>query len=179
MLKKSLSIIAYLTILVILGLAVRHFAINPITNKTPAINATSLFTTSLTDVQGIKQNLSQYKGKIIVVNFWATWCPPCREEMPELSLLHQEYKNKNVVVLGIAEDELPLVKEYLQSAPVTYPVFIADNQNMNLGESLGNDKAVLPYTVIINSDGIVIDTFFGRITKALLEKSIQSLLPRQ
>jgi len=177
MLKKSLSIITYLTILVILGLAVRHFAINPITNKPPAISGAALFNASLTDAQGIKQNLNQYKGKIIVVNFWATWCPPCREEMPELSLLQQEYKNKNVVVLGIAEDELALVKEHLQSSPVMYPVFIADNENMNLGESLGNDKAVLPYTVIINSDGIVIDTFFGRITKELLEKSIQNLLP--
>lgn len=177
MLKKSLSIITYLTILVILGLAVRHFAINPITNKQPTISSAALFSASLTDAQGLKQNLNQYKGKIIVVNFWATWCPPCREEMPELSLLQQEYKNKNVVVLGIAEDELALVKEYLQASPVMYPVFIADNENMNLGESLGNDKAVLPYTVIINSDGSVIDTFFGRITKELLEKSIQNLLP--
>jgi thiol-disulfide isomerase/thioredoxin len=178
MLKKSLSITLYLTVLVILGLTVRHFLINPIANK-PEINASSLFSASLTDMQGVKQKLSQYKGKIIVVNFWATWCPPCREEMPELSLLQQEYKNKNVVVLGIAEDELALVKEYLQSSPVTYPIYIADNENMNLGSSIGNDKAVLPYTVIINADGIVIDTFFGRITKSLLEKSIQNLLPRQ
>lgn len=177
MLKKSLSFITYLTLLIILGLAVRHFAINPISNK-PAISGAALFNASLTDAQGIKQNLSQYKGKIIVVNFWATWCPPCREEMPELSLLQQEYKNKNVMVLGIAEDELAPVKEYLQSSPVTYPVFITDNENMNLGANLGNDKAVLPYTVIINSDGSVIDTFFGRITKELLEKSIQNLLPR-
>lgn len=176
MLKKSLSLISYLALLIILGLAVRHFAINPIINK-PTISGAALFNASLTDVQGLKQNLSQYKGKIIVVNFWATWCPPCREEMPELSLLQQEYKNKNVVVLGIAEDELAPVTEYLQSSPVTYPIFIADNENMNLGTNLGNDKAVLPYTVIIGSDGSVIDTFFGRISKELLEKSIQNLLP--
>ena len=176
MLKKYLSFISYLTFLIILGLAVRHFAINPISNKS-GLSGTALFNASLTDAQGVKQNLNQYKGKIIVVNFWATWCPPCREEMPELSLLQQEYKNKNVVVLGIAEDELAPVKEYLQSSPVTYPIFITDNQNMNLGTNLGNDKAVLPYTVIINSDGSGIDTFFGRITKELLEKSIQNLLP--
>jgi thiol-disulfide isomerase/thioredoxin len=175
MLKKSLSLIAYLIALVVLGLAVRHFAINPITNNPPAISAAPLFNASLLDTQGIRQNLNQYKGKIIVVNFWATWCPPCREEMPELSLLHREYENKNVVVLGIAEDELDLVQEYLQSSPVTYPVFIANNENMNLGSSLGNDKGVLPYTIIINADGVVIDTFFGRISKPLLEKSLQNL----
>lgn len=176
MLKKYLSIISYLTIVVILGLTVRHFA-TPISNKPAAISGAALFSASLTDTQGIKQNLIQYKGKIIVVNFWATWCPPCREEMPELSLLQQEYQDKNVVVIGIAEDELAPVKEYLQSSPVTYPIFIADNENMNLGERLGNNKAVLPYTVIINSDGSVMDTFFGRITKELLENSIRNLLP--
>lgn len=182
MLKKPLSFIAYLTILIILGLAVRHYAINPIydnpANSKVQISSALLFTTPLTNIQGAQQNLSQYKGKIIVLNFWATWCPPCREEMPELSQLQLEYKNRNVVVLGIAEDELPLVKEYLQSSPVSYPIFIAENEGMNLGADLGNDKGVLPYTVIIGADGRVIDTFYGRISKPLLEKSLLNLLPQ-
>jgi thiol-disulfide isomerase/thioredoxin len=182
MLKKPLAFIAYLTILIILGLAVRHFAINPMyndqANTKVEISSAPLFTTPLTNMQGVQQNLSQYKGKIIVLNFWATWCPPCREEMPELSELQLEYINKNVVVLGIAEDELPLVKEYLQTSPVTYPIFIAENEGMNLGANLGNDKGVLPYTVIIGADGSVIDTFYGRISKPLLEKSLQNLLPK-
>jgi thiol-disulfide isomerase/thioredoxin len=176
MLKKTLSITGYLLTLIILGLAVRHFAINPMINN-PAINSAPLFAASLTDSQGVKQNLNQYRGKIIVLNFWATWCPPCREEMPELSQLQQEYKNKNVMVLGIAEDELAAVRTFLQSYPVTYPTFIADNENIDLSTNLGNNKGVLPYTVIIGEDGTVIDTFFGRITKPLLEKSIQNLLP--
>ncbi len=182
MLKKPLSFIAYLTILIILGLGVRHFAINPIydnpVNTKVEMSSAPLFNTPLTDLQGTQQNLSQYKGKIIVVNFWATWCPPCREEMPELSQLQSEYKNRNVVVLGIAEDEMPLVKEYLQSSPVTYPIFIAENEGMNLGANLGNDKGVLPYTVIIGADGSVIETFYGKISKLLLEKSLLNLLSR-
>jgi len=97
--------------------------------------------------------------------------------MPELSQLQLEYKNRNVVVLGIAEDELALVREFLQSSPVTYPIFIADNENMELGANLGNNKSILPYTVIIDTDGNVIDTFFGRISKPLLEKSLQNILP--
>jgi len=176
MLKKSLSITAYLAVLIILGLAVRHFAINPLYNK-PAISAAPLFTTALTGIDGSRQDLSQYKGKIIVLNFWATWCPPCREEMPELSQLHLEYKNRNVVVLGVAEDELAPVKEYLQLSPVAYPVFIAENESADFGMHLGNDKSVLPYTVIIGEDGNVIGTFFGRISKPLLEKSLENLLP--
>jgi len=178
MLKKSLSLTAYLAVVIILGLTIRHFAMNVPSGK-PAISAAPLFNTPLTDIHGSKQNLSQYKGKIIVLNFWATWCPPCREEMPELSQLHLEYKDRNVVVLGVAEDDLAPVKEYLQLSPVAYPVFIAENESADLGMHLGNDKSVLPYTVIIGTDGNVIDTFFGRINKPLLEKSLQILLPQQ
>lgn len=176
MLKKTLITIACLGLLISLGLAVRHFSVNSGNNTT--INTAPLFTASLIDAQGIKQNLTQYKGKIIVLNFWATWCPPCREEMPALSQLYQEYQNKNVVVLGIAIDELALVKDFLLSSPMNYPIFIADNESMELGTELGNDKGVLPYTVIINADGNVIDTFFGRISKPLLETTIQASLPR-
>ena len=124
----------------------------------------------------MSQDLNKYKGKIIVLNFWATWCPPCREEMPELSQLYAEYKNKNVVVLGVAIDELGLVKEFSQNSPVNYPLFVAEDEGMNLGGKLGNDKDVLPYTVIINKDGLVVETYFGRINKALLETSLRPLL---
>jgi len=176
MLKKVLITIACLGLLISLGLAVRHFSVNSRGNN--IINTAPLFAASLTNVQGLKQNLSQYKGKIIVLNFWATWCPPCREEMPALSQLYQEYQNKNVVVLGIAIDELALVKDFLLSSPVNYPILISDNESMDLSTELGNDKDVLPYTVIINADGNVIDTFFGRISKPLLETTIQTLLSR-
>lgn len=175
MLKKPLSFIAYLSLLVILGLAVRHFAINPIQEASKAA-ATLLFSARMMDANGIKQNLDQYRGKIIVLNFWATWCPPCREEMPELSQLHLEYQNKNVVVIGIAEDELAPVQEYLHTSPVSYPVFIAENEHMELGSSLGNHQAVLPYTVIIDANGNVLQSFFGKINKPLLEKALQNLL---
>ena len=113
-----------------------------------------------------------------MLNFWATWCPPCREEMPELSELYTEYKNKNVVVLGLAVDELALVKEFSVKTPVSYPLFAAENEGMELGNSLGNDKGVLPYTVIINQNGAVVDTYFGRINKSLIETAILPLLSR-
>jgi thiol-disulfide isomerase/thioredoxin len=134
------------------------------------------FGAHLTNENGVSQDLNQYKGKIIVLNFWATWCPPCREEMPELSQLYAEYKNKNVVVLGVAIDELGLVKEFSQNSPVNYPLLVAEDEGMNLGSKLGNDKDVLPYTVIINKDGLVVETYFGRINKALLETTLRPLL---
>ena len=176
MLKKPLSFIAYLVVLVVLGMAVRHFAVNPLSENLQ-MNATPLFTATLIDTNGVKADLKQYRGKIIVLNFWATWCPPCREEMPELSQLQTEYENKNVVVLGLAVDEMTAVKEFLQASPVTYTILVSVNESMDLATNLGNDQAVLPYTVIIDANGNIIDSFLGRITKPLLEKTLQKLTP--
>ncbi|MES1986832.1 MAG: redoxin domain-containing protein, partial [Pseudomonadota bacterium] len=110
MLKKILSNVGYLAIMLALGFAIYYYVLSP--NAALKNSATdyskfstqTLFSSKLPNPDGINQDLSQYKGKIIVLNFWATWCPPCREEMPELSELYTEYKNKNVVVLGIAVD---------------------------------------------------------------------------
>lgn len=188
LLKKTLNNIGHLAVMLSLGFAIYYYFLSPnatlnnsnanISNTEYSILSTQeLFAANLPNENGVSQALSQYKGKIIVLNFWATWCPPCREEMPELSQLHTEYKNKNVVVLGVAIDELTLVKEFTKATPVSYPLFAAENEGMDLGSGLGNDKGVLPYTVIINSDGVVVDTYFGRINKGFLEAALQPLLP--
>jgi len=173
MLNKILSISAYIIVVVILGLLFRYFANNPLAK--PQISATPFYTANLIDTVGKKAPLEQYRSKIIVLNFWATWCPPCREEMPELSQLHERYQDKNVVVLGVAIDEPAAVKAYLQTSPVSYPVVLSENESMELATQLGNDQAVLPYTVIIDANGNVIDTFLGRISLDLLEKSLQKI----
>jgi len=182
MLKKIVSGLAYLLVMLCLGFAIFHFFLNP-TNTDSAssdsgqLSTKAFFAAKLADENGISQALSQYQGKIIVLNFWATWCPPCREEMPELSALHQAYQDKNVVVLGVAIDEVGLVKEFAQATPVSYPLFAAEDEGMALGSDLGNNKSVLPYTLIIGRDGKVVKTFFGRINKSLLEATLATLRP--
>ena len=179
MLKKILSNTGSLAIVLSLGFAIYYFVLNPnsplknLNTDYGALSTQALFASKLINENGVSQNLSQYKGKIIVLNFWATWCAPCREEMPELSELNTEYKNKNVLVLGVAVDELNLVKEFSKESPVSYPLFAAENEGMELGSGLGNDKGVLPYTVIINADGSVVDTYFGRINKTILESALR------
>lgn len=183
MLKKTLSNIGYLAIMLSLGFVIYHYILSPNTsqNKVDASNSKlptqSFFSAKLPNENNVIQDLSQYKGKIVVLNFWATWCPPCREEMPELSELHTKYKNNNVVVLGVAIDELALVKEFAKATPVSYPLFAAENEGMDLANNLGNDKGVLPYTVIINAEGATVNTYFGRINKTLLETALRPLLP--
>jgi peroxiredoxin len=142
------------------------------------VNTTStaeLFTMTLPDENGQLQAISQWKGKIIVLNFWATWCPPCREEMPELSALNTEWHNKNVIVLGIALDEIGLVKEFDEENNISYPLLADEENGANLAFNLGNDKSALPFTVIIKPDGSIAKTYFGRISKALLEGTLVKL----
>lgn len=173
---------AYLAMMLSLGFAIYYFLLNPnsafrnLNTDYNKLSTLALFSSNLPNENGVNQDLSQYKGKIIVLNFWATWCSPCREEMPDLSELHTKFINKNVVVLGVAVDELALVKAFAQATPVSYPLFAADNVGMELSYNLGNDKGVLPYTVIINASGQVVNTYFGRIDKMLITEALQPLL---
>lgn len=175
MLKKALHFLSLLAILAVLSMVIRHFSIQH-TEGAGSLSAQPLFASSLLNLQGKPQALNSYQGKVLVVNFWATWCPPCRDEMPELSEFLQDYAEKNVVVLGIAVDELDLVNTFLHSSPVSYPILIADENSPDLNRLLGNGQGILPYTVIINTDGMVTKTFFGRINKTLLEAAVQPLL---
>jgi thiol-disulfide isomerase/thioredoxin len=151
----------------------------PETNKSAPsanIDKNMLMNASFTNINGQQQSLKQWQGNIIVLNFWATWCPPCREEMPELSAMQDQYKQQNLVIVGLSTDDLDTTKTYMKSAPVSYPILAGDMEAMNLAETLGNNRGILPYTVIVDANGTVVKTFFGRINQQLLEKTITPLL---
>lgn len=174
---KKLAPIGYLLLALCLGLIFYSIFFNA--KNLEESNSTStqaLFAATLPDENGNPQALKQWQGKIIVLNFWATWCPPCREEMPELSALNTQYLSKNVIVLGIAIDEVGLVKDFSKETKMSYPLLAAADSGMDLAAALGNDKGVLPYTVIIKADGTVAKTYFGRISKPLLEETLQKLI---
>jgi thiol-disulfide isomerase/thioredoxin len=146
--------------------------------KTPVaisnpVNST-VFNASFSDLNGKQQPLKQWQGKVIVLNFWATWCPPCREEMPELSAMQQQYKE--IVIVGLSTDDLEKTKEFIKTAPVSYPILAGDMEAMNFSESLGDDRGILPYTVILDAKGVVVKTFFGRINQQTLEETLIPLL---
>ena len=180
MFKQLKMPLFYLGLMMSIGFAIFYFFLNPQTqivsqNPTPTSSTQALFTANFPDEHGKAQALNQYKGKVIVLNFWASWCEPCREEMPELSDLHTTYKDKNVVVLGMAIEDVAGVNDFLKETKVSYPLFAADVQGMDIAASLGNNKGVLPYTVIIKADGSIAKTYFGRITKPLLEQTLKTL----
>jgi thiol-disulfide isomerase/thioredoxin len=174
--QRFQSPIFYIVLIMALGFALRYFFLNTQTQDGGKQSTQTLFAASFPNENGQQKDLSQYKGKIVVLNFWATWCEPCREEMPELSLLHDAYKNKNVVVLGIAIDDVAAINAFAKETKVSYPLFAADVQGMDIATNLGNNKGVLPYTVIIKADGSLGKTYFGRITKPLIENNLLPLL---
>jgi thiol-disulfide isomerase/thioredoxin len=174
MLNKLLSPIGAIVLIVFLAIAARYFIFNSSDNLNSE-STKALFAATFPDEKGQAHALKQYEGKIVVLNFWATWCEPCRDEMPELSTLHEEGKNKDIVVLGVAIDDVNAISEFSKQTKVSYPLFAADMQGMELASNLGNDKGVLPYTVIIKTDGSVAKTYFGRVSKPLLEETLYKL----
>lgn len=178
MLNKFKNPIFYIILILTLAFGFRYFFLNNLVQEGGSQSTQTFFAASFPDENGKAQSLKQYEGKVIVLNFWASWCEPCREEMPELSALHNEFKDRNVVVLGMAIEDVAAVNDFLKETKVSYPLFAADIQGMEIASNLGNNKGVLPYTVIIKSDGSIAKTYFGRVTKSLLEETLLTLLQK-
>ena len=140
----------------------------------PSIKA--FFANSWQSPDGKPANSGEWQGKVLVVKFWASWCPPCVEEMPTLDLLQQEFLQQNVLFVGIGIDSPSNIREFLKSTPVSYPIVIGGLEGSNLSKQMGNTQGALPYTVIINSKGKAIYTKLGKISEEELRKAIKSAL---
>jgi thiol-disulfide isomerase/thioredoxin len=112
----------------------------------------------------------------MVVNFWATWCPPCRAEMPEFVKLQTKYKTNGLVFVGIAIDQKDKVIAFADEIGVNYPVLLGELGAVELTRNLGNRLGGLPYTVIVDRSGHIVATEMGELSKARLEPVIKSLL---
>jgi thiol-disulfide isomerase/thioredoxin len=172
--KASVHLAIYVLAIIFLGFSIFRIFLMP--SEKTSFSTTPLFTSTIDDPEGKPQSLKQFENKVIVLNFWATWCEPCREEMPELSNLYAENKSKNVVVVGIAIDESKAVKSYLKKTKVTYPILVDEDKGVILSKNLGNNEGILPYTVIINSKGIIEKTILGRVHKDQLDATLKPLL---
>lgn len=142
------------------GLAWQRF--QPQTMSTTA--EATLWTLKFATPAGHQLALDTLRGKPVVLNFWATWCPPCVEELPLLSRFYQENAAKGWQVLGLAVDQLDPVKRFLEKAPVSFPVALAGLSGVELSKSLGNLSGGLPFTVVLGSDGLVAHRKMGKVT---------------
>ncbi len=123
------------------------------------------------DMQGHAQRLQDYRGKWVLVNFWATWCPPCREEIPDLVSLHDAHKKTDLVVIGVAlESTEKSVKEFVAKQHVSYPLVIGD---YDLADQIG-DVQVLPTSYLFNPQGELVSYQEGKVTRESVEFYIKS-----
>ena len=129
--------------------------------------ATGLYAQSLNNLEGQPQSLAQWKGKPLLVNFWATWCAPCVQEMPELSHLADEeggrQGGKRFNVVGIGIDSPTNLSEFAEKLKIAYPLYVGGMGGTELSRELGNKQGGLPFTVLIGADGQVIKTYLGKL----------------
>lgn len=153
-----------------LYLGQRAFVTSPLP---PAVS--NLFAQSLVDTSGQPQAMSQWKGKTILVNFWATWCAPCVDEMPELAQLQTELASRQIQVLGIGIDSTTNIAQFASKYKITYPLYTGGLSGTDLSRQLGNKTGGLPFTVLVGQDGQVKKTYLGRLKMEEVRKDLSSL----
>ena len=139
----------------------------------PAVAA--LWQTGFPDDRGREQRLSQWRGQVVVLNFWASWCAPCREEMPDFAVLRTQFRPSGVEFVGIAIDNPASVSQFLQQMPVNYPILIGEGAAHSLARRLGNPGGALPYTIVLDRDGNIVLRHLGRLPRATLEAALNKL----
>ena len=120
---------------------------------------------TVVDLDGEVVSLSDLRGDPVILNFWATWCPPCLKEIPEFIELQNTYGEQGFQIVGIAIDDEEAVRDYVEEVGMNYPSLVAEADGVLLAKRYGNGIGALPYTVIINRDGEISDTFRGELSK--------------
>lgn len=135
-----------------------------------------LLDATLPDAAGRPVALAAFASRPLVVNFWATWCAPCIEEMPELSALHAELAPRGLGMVGIGLDSADKIAEFARKLPVGYPLVVAGPAGVELARQLGNPAGMLPFTVVVDRRGQVAARLLGRVDIARLRTMSTALL---
>ncbi|MBE9568896.1 MAG: TlpA family protein disulfide reductase [Proteobacteria bacterium] len=122
------------------------------------------------DLNGDFQNIKQWDGKLLFLNFWATWCYPCKQEIPTFMELQRAYGDQGFQIVGLAIDDIDAVKEYVEEIGLNYPTMVAEQAGIELAKRYGNPKGLLPYTVVIDRDGEISSTIKGELSKKRAEE---------
>lgn len=135
---------------------------------------TTALSFSLPDVTGKQRPISEWKNKLLIINFWGTWCPPCLKEIPSFIKLQNQFIDTELQFIGIAIDKKQAVIEYLKTISINYPILIGGDSAINLSYKLGNIIKAVPFTIIVNQQGQIIHRQPGEITN---EEIIEIITP--
>ncbi|MDX1811477.1 MAG: TlpA disulfide reductase family protein [Gammaproteobacteria bacterium] len=141
---------------------------NVLNKKAPAF--------ALADIHHKRRSLSEWKNRVVILNFWATWCVPCRKEIPLLNSLQKNHSSKELQIVGIAIDHWAAVKKYVSEIPIDYVNLIGNIDATLLVKRYGNDRGVLPYTVVISPDGKIVSIAAGQLTEDYLNHITEKYL---
>lgn len=168
------SMVAFLTFLVGFGSWLAHRDTGPGVAAVE-ISPAALYATAFRDPSGAEQLLGRYQGRWLVLNFWATWCAPCREEMPGFTKLQAQWGDR-VQFVGVANDDAAKVARFGAELHITYPLLVGGDEVDELARRLGDAAAVLPYTVVVDPNGDVRQQKVGVYSEATLNARLAELL---
>jgi len=131
---------------------------------------------SLPDLEGNIRANSEWDGKVVIVNFWATWCPPCLKEIPMFIELQEKYGERGLQFVGIAMDNRHAVRNAVDKMGINYPVLVGDEKAISLAISFGDHVSALPFTAIVDTEGYIVLQQVGEMRLRETEKAILSLL---
>lgn len=137
--------------------------------------AAELLAATFLDLEGRRRRLLEWRGRALVCNFWATWCAPCREEIPLLVAAKQHLPDTSIEIVGISVDSADKVREFAASYKINYPLLIADATALTLLRSLGNRAGGLPYTIALDRSGAIVQRHLGALKQAELRQVLESL----
>ncbi len=145
---------------------------------TPApAHVSPLDATAYPDLAGKPRRIAEWRGKVVAVNFWATWCAPCLEEIPMFMDTRRKHSSKGFEIVGIAIDNVAKVTEFSRKLNISYPILIADGSGLELIRKLGNTSGGLPYTAFLDREGRPVRSKLGAFTRPELDALLLELLP--
>ncbi len=157
--RVFVAAVALLALAVGATFALRHY----VPSASPPADTSALFAHTFKDTQDQQQPMAQWRGNTLVVNFWATWCAPCIEEMPDLQKVQTEYMSRGVKVVGLAIDNEAAVKRFADEMKLQFPLLLAGATGSELIRQLGNRSGAMPFTLLIDQRGRIVQSKLGRL----------------
>jgi thiol-disulfide isomerase/thioredoxin len=138
--------------------------------------ASELLSAAFPDLHGKLHRLVEWRGRVVLVNFWATWCEPCRAEVPVLLKSREKYAGRGLEVVGIGLDEAAKMQQFAVTFKISYPLLVASGNSFELLERLGNGAGALPYTVVLDRSGAIVRRKLGPLAEGDIEAFLGPLL---